>query len=102
MTAAAKNLAPEEAEAETVRDVVPDQLADIKPFRLKGVLWRCWLIENGQRYEWRAEGRPLFVSRNVGASTYGARIGDRRVGNWFANAREAMANAIHNYNQRTR
>lgn len=95
MSDQASALEPEPAEAVTV----PDCLADIKPFRLKGVLWRCWLVENGQRYEWRAEGLPLFVSRNVGASTYGARYRDRKIGNWYANAREAMAVAIHKHNQ---
>ena len=91
-----------EPETEAVVETVPDRLADIADFRLKGVLWRCWLIENGQRYEWRAEGKPLAVFRNVGASTYSARHNGKKVGNWYANAREAMAVAIYNFNQQRR
>lgn len=80
---------------EAAQELIPDRLADIKPFRLLGMTWNCWLVANGQRYAWRPETAPLVVYRNTGKFTYTARCNGLVIGDNYVNARAAMIAAIN-------
>lgn len=71
-----------------------DRLSDVSSIILHGVLWSCYVVENGQRYEWRSPGGRGKAGRNVGKSTHWATLDGRDVGKAHASLRLAMAAAV--------
>lgn len=69
-----------------------DRLSEAPNFELLGVTFRCWITDDGQRFEWRSTcGR--FRAGRVLAVCW-SRAGDRIVGKGFKTLRLAMEAAI--------
>lgn len=61
------------------------------PFTLIGVKWKCWVIEDGQAYEWRSSCGKFSVTRN--ARTFVGKREGRIIGKGYSTIREAMSAA---------
>jgi hypothetical protein len=66
----------------------------IPAFKILGVNFVCWVVDDGQRYEWRAPSFNLFAGRNEGRGTYWASHGSRVLGRNFTSLRLAMIAAV--------
>lgn len=65
--------------------------ADIPPFNVMGIEWRCYAVtdpDGDQRYEWRTPAGRCAAGRNVGASTWWARYDGEIVGRDFARTKD--------------
>lgn len=62
-------------------------------FTIANVTFRCWIVEDGQRYEWRSLDGRLTAGRNVGLSTCWARAQGRHLGSHFKDLKTAMFSA---------
>lgn len=63
--------------------------SEAPPFEIRGVKWICWVVDEGQRFEWRAPGGRR-AGRNAGGASCWAKRGSETVGTWYASLREAM------------
>lgn len=72
--------------------MVPDHLSAVPPFTLTGVVWRCWVTDGGQRFEWRSDDGRLTAGRD--GAEYWARADGRLAGGRHTSLRAAMAAAI--------
>jgi len=66
-----------------------DRMADVPPFTLGAVTWRCWVIDE-DRYEWRSEGGRGAAGRNEGSATCWASLDGIVVEAAASTLREAM------------
>ena len=86
-----------------------DRLSTSPNFTMHGVTWRCWITDEGGRYEWRSTCGRFRAGRSLAAAdpsafppgkaptfvaVHWARAGDRIVGKKYRTLREAMAAAI--------
>lgn len=71
-----------------------DRLSDVASIILHSVLWSCYVVDKGQRYEWRSPGGRGKAGRNVGKSTCWATLDGRSAGNDHVSLRLAMAAAV--------
>lgn len=69
-----------------------DYLSSAPVFTLVDVTWRCWVTDNGHRYEWRSECGRLTAGRS--GAEYWARADGRKCGESHHNLRAAMAAAM--------
>lgn len=70
-----------------------DHLSSAPTFSLGSVTFRCWVTDNGQRYEWRSTCGRYFAGRN-GAHHWSST--DRNlVGSEFPTLKAAMQMAIN-------
>ena len=70
-----------------------DRLSSAPPFRIGNTTFRCWVTDNGQRYEWRSEGDRIVAGRGDGA-LYWARIDGELAGADFPSPSSAMLSAM--------
>lgn len=71
-------------------DPKADHLADVPSFTVDGVTFRCWVTEQGQRYEWRSTDGRCFAGRNVGSATCWASVDRRMIGESYVTTRDLM------------
>lgn len=70
-----------------------ERMASVPPFRLGGVTFHCWAIDE-DHYEWRSEDGRLVVGRNVGSATCWARVNGIERGREYVSLRRAMVAAV--------
>ena len=57
-------------------------------FKIDGVKFDCWIVDDGHRYEWRSTCGQAFAGRDV--QTFWARANGRDLGKGFGTLRLAM------------
>ncbi len=62
-------------------------------FKIDGVEFVCWIVDNGHRYEWRSMCGHAFAGRDV--QTFWARANGRDLGKSFGTLRLAMSAAAN-------
>jgi len=72
---------------------VTDRLSDVPSFSIGNVTWRCWVTDNGQRYEWRSTCGRYRVGRVLFKDDYALAKDEtpRLVAGWYARSGERMA-----------
>lgn len=65
-----------------------DHKSSAPRFTLANVIWQCWVVDDGQAYEWRSSCGRFTVRRNV--RLFAAREGERILGKQFQTIRAAM------------
>jgi len=63
-------------------------------FEIGDVTFRCFAVEDSQRFEWQADDGLCVAGRNVGNGSYWARCGDTNLGNKFGTLKAAMRAAV--------
>lgn len=69
-----------------------DRLSSAPPFTIGDVTFRCWITDDGQRFEWRSECGHYVAGRS--GALYWARGNGRDAGHQHKSLRSAMEAAI--------
>ena len=73
-------------------EAAPEQRSSAGPFEFGGKTWICWIVDDGQRYEWRSECGAYAVWRD--GKTFRARRGERISDREFGSLVTAMQAAL--------
>lgn len=71
-----------------------DQISCVDPITISGVKWTCYVVDNGNRYEWRSPGGRGLAARNEGKGSFWAKTDGRSVGTAFPTLKLAMGAAV--------
>jgi hypothetical protein len=77
-----------------VIDLIKGRLSSAPQFTILGTTFTCWIVENGNRYEWHTDPIKYTVGRNTGAMTTWASIDGEIIGDNFKSLKTAMVAAI--------
>lgn len=71
-----------------------DQRSSVPSFTANGVEFECWVVDGGQRYEWRAMNGRLRAGRVTGNSDCWAAVDGHVLATTFAGLKYAMMAAV--------
>lgn len=87
-----------------------DRLSTVQPFEVGGVLFRCWIVDDGvneigvpsERYEWRSDDGVCRVGKNSGNAMSWAALRGRIIGQHYQTRKAAMEAVVKAYERATK
>ena len=71
-----------------------DHPSTVDIFSIGDVTFRCWVTDDGSRYEWRSTCGRYRAGRNVGMASCWSMRDDRPVGHQYETLKRAMCAAV--------